>query len=209
MIWYLTTDDLMKKYVKLQTVEELEKTNYLIMSSRIRITEERENVLNISNLFLNAGMLKGVGFNTESDSILAKEEFKNFLLKNPNALSVICAMIECSILEGEDTVILCSPNELKCEYVQLFTLVIEELFHYPIHRYPDVEEIDLEDVIERILYYKKTLKEFTIKNGTEDQRKKMFANMSKKELKRRLKKRHLYDEDLSKSEMIEELLKCY
>lgn len=208
MIWYLTTEDLMEKYSK-RSVEELEKTNYLIMSSRVRTTIERDNVLNITNLFMNAGLLKGVGFNTESDSVLAKEEFKNFLLKNPKGLSVICAMIECSILEDEDTVIICTPNELKCDYLQIFCEVVSELFHYPILRYPATMELELEEAIQRLLYYKKTVKEYAIAQASDMDRMKMLGNMKKKELKKELKKRGLYSSSMGKEDMIEILNAFY
>ena len=208
MIWYLTTEDLMEKYSK-RSVEELEKTNYLIMRSRVRTTIERDNVLNITNLFMNAGLLKGVGFNTESDSVLAKEEFKNFLLKNPKGLSVICAMIECSILEDEDTVIICTPNELKCDYLQVFCEVVSELFHYPILRYPATMELELEEAIQRLLYYKKTVKEYVIAQASDMDRMKMLGNMKKKELKKELKKRGLYSSSMGKEDMLEILNAFY
>lgn len=199
----------MEKYSK-RSVKELENTNYLIMSSRIRTTVERDNVLNITNLFLNAGMLKGVGFNTESDSVLAKEEFKNFLLKNPKALSIICATIECSILEEEDSVIMCSPNELKCDYMQVFCEVIEDLFQYPILRYPNTTlDFDLEEVINRLLYYKKTVKKHLLSTASNVDREKMLSKMKKKELKKELKKRGLYSSSMEKSDMVEVLNAFY
>lgn len=208
MIWYLTTEDLMEKYSK-RSVKELDKTNYLIMSSRVRTTIERDNVLNITNLFMNAGLLKGVGFNTESDSILAKEEFKNFLLKNPRGLSVICAMIECSILEDEDTVIICTPNELKCDYLQVFCEVVGELFEYPILRYPATMEVNLEEAIQRLLYYKKTVKQYMLSQASDIDRVKMLEKMKKKELKKELKKRGLYSSSMGKEDMIEVLTAFY
>lgn len=204
----MTTVDLMEKYSK-RSVAELEHTNYLIMSSRIRTTIERDNVLNISTLFMNAGMLKGVGFATESDSILAKEEFKNFLLKSPKGLSIICAMIECSLLENEDTVILCTPDELKCEYLPLFAEVVSEVFTYPILRYPMVLKPDMEECIKRLLYYKKSLKEFMLNNASDLDREKMLTDMKKKDLKKELKKRGLYSPTMEKEDMIEILNAFY
>lgn len=208
MIWCLTTEDLMEKYSK-RSVKELEKTNYLIMSSRIRTTIERDNVLNITNLFLNAGLLKGVGFNTESDSNLAKEEFKNFLLKNPKGMSIICAMIECTVVEGEDTVLLCTPNEFKCDYMKTFCEVVYDLFAYPILRYPETAEVDLSDVIKRLLYYNKTIKSFLVTNANETDRTTMISRMSKKELRKALKKRGLYSDIMTKKDMIELLTEFY
>ena len=61
MIWYISTKDLMEKYSK-RSFKKLERTNYIIMSSCVRITKEHDNLLNVSPLFMNAGLLKGVGF---------------------------------------------------------------------------------------------------------------------------------------------------
>lgn len=208
MIWYATTVDLMEKVTK-RSVEELEHTNYLIMSSRIRTSIERDNVLNITNLFLNAGMLRGVGFTTESDSVLAKEEFKNDLLKNTKGLSVLCSIVECSIIEGEDTIILCTPDELECNYMQVFAEVVSEIFKYPILRYPDEVRPDISEAIKRILYYRESIKKYALSKASLSDREKMLSDMPKKELKKELKKRGLYSSGMDKEEMIEVLNEFY
>lgn len=208
MIWYLTTEELMEKYSK-RSVEKLERTNYLIMSSFVRITTERDNVLNITTAFQNAGQLKGVGFDTEPDSILAKEQFKNFLLKNPKAMSLLCATIECALIEGEDTVIICTPNEMKCKYLEVFAEVVEDIFGYPILRYPEETTMDVEEVIKRLLHYKSSIKEYLLSQSNDMDRIKMLERMGKKEIKKELKKRGLYSKDMTKSEMVDILNEFY
>ena len=112
MVYYMDTITLMKKYSKLP-IEVIDKTNFIIISSRIKITKNRENVLMASNMFINSGMLKGVGMEFDSDPEQALENFKRYLLKEPRALSLLCASIEAYITAGENTVFLCSPNDMK------------------------------------------------------------------------------------------------
>ena len=158
---------------------------------------------------MNAGLLKGIGFETEPDSFLAKEQFKGFLLKNPKSLALLHAIISCALLEDEDTVIICTPKELKCKYMQIFAEVVSEIFQFPILRYPNVVEFNPEEVIKRLLYYDKKIKKYFIINGSEVERSNMLDNMSKKDLKRELKKRGLYQPNMDKGDMVETLCAFY
>ena len=74
MIYYMDTVTLMKKYSKLP-IDVIENTNFIIISSRIHITKDRDNVLMASNMFINSGMLKGVGMEADSDPEKARFNF--------------------------------------------------------------------------------------------------------------------------------------
>lgn len=208
MIWYISTKDLMEKYSK-RSFKKLERTNYIIMSSCVRITKEHDNVLNVSPLFMNAGLLKGVGFDIEPDSITAKEQFKSYLLKNPKGLSILCALIECTLLEDEDSVIICSPKEMKYGYIQTFSEVVSQIFSFPILKYPNETSYNPEEVIRRLLYYRDAITKFVISKGTKSERTKLIAKMNKKELKKELKLRNLYSSTMSTGEMRDILSEFY
>lgn len=200
MIYYMDTNSLMKKYAK-RPMEDIENTNYIIISSRIRLTEDRDNVLMATNLFVSAGMLKGVGYEIETDSYLAKQNFKSFLLREPKPLSLICTMIECFLTAGEDSVLLCSPNELKAGYMQVIAETIEDLFHFPIREYPKEEPFDFKDVAERVLYYKEQTNKLRLLKMRPTEVRKYIRKLSRKELKRELKKRDLDYKGLEDDEL--------
>ena len=208
MVWYMDTVDLMEKYVK-RDYDKVMKTNYILISSRILTTKSRENVLNATNLFVNSGMLKGVRFETDPDSFMSIEEFKSFLLKNPKSLALICDMIESAILDNEDTILVCSPNEMKCKYMEVIANTAEELFGYPICRYPEEKPFDLEKVIKRVIYYDKKLEEVFLYLLPDSEKLKKIQQMTKKELKARLKKEGFYCKGMTKDEMIDEVFDLY
>lgn len=202
MIWFTDTVGLMEKYAK-RSGKELEDTNFIIVSSRIRITKERKNVLMASNMFVNSGILKGVGINLDPNSIMAREAFKTFLLKNTKPMALLCACIECTLLEDSDILFLCSPKELKCEYFSIMADVVWELFRYPILPYPQEKSFDKKEVIKRLLYYKESLKKKEFLKMNKSDKLRAMHKLSKKKLKYHLKKMGLYSNSLTKEEMVE------
>ena len=208
MIWYMDTVDLMQKYSK-REYEKVMKTNYILISSRILTTKTRENVLNATNYFVNSGMLKGVRFETDPDSFLSVEEFKSFLLKNPKSLDLICSMVEASILDNEDSILICSPNEMKCKYMEVIASTTEELFGYPICRYPEEKPFDIEKVLKRVIYYDKQLEEAFLHVLPDSEKLKKIQQMDKKELKTRLKKSGYYFKGMTKEEMVDEVFNLF
>lgn len=208
MIWYMDTVDLMEKYAK-RDYDKVMNTNYILISSRIMTTKLRDNVLNATNLFVNSGMLKGVRFETDPDSFLSVEEFKSFLLKTPKSLALICSMVESAILDNEDTILVCSPNEMRCKYMEVIASTTEELFGYPICKYPEEKPFDIEKVIKRVIYYSKKLNEVSLYLLPESEKLKKIRQMSKKELKMRLKKSGYYFKGMTKEEMVEEVFELY
>ena len=208
MIWYADTVDLMEKYSK-RDYDKVMKTNYILISSRILTTKLRENVLNATNYFVSSGMLKGVRFETDPDSFMSVEEFKSFLLKNLKSLELLCSIIEATILDNEDTILLCSPNEMKCKYMEVIAATTEELFGYPICRYPEEKPFDLEKVLKRVIYYDKKLDEAFLYVLPDTEKLKRIQKMNKKELKARLKKEGCYFKGMTKEEMIDEVFDLY
>lgn len=200
MVYYMDTEALMKKYSK-EDPEVIKHTNFIIISSRIKVTKDYENVLVASNLFINSGMLKGVGMEGDSDSDLAKEKFKFFLLREPKPLNLICAAVQAYLTANENTVFLCSPNELKVGYMQIIAATIEDLLHFPVCQYPKERAFDLEDVIERLLYYKKEAKRLHLRNLGPGEIRRYISKLSKKKLKKELKKRKQDFDGLDREEM--------
>ena len=200
MVYYMDTITLMKKYSKLP-IEVIDKTNFIIISSRIKITKNRENVLIASNMFINSGMLKGVGMEFDSDPEQALENFKRYLLKEPRALSLLCASIEAYITAGENTVFLCSPNEMKVGYMEMIAEAMESLFDFPVCKYPEERPFDLEEVITRLLYYKKEINKLHIKKMSRAEIRRYIEKLTKKKLKKELKHRDLDYEGLDSDEM--------
>lgn len=200
MIYYATTKDLMQEYSKLSK-HKIDNTNFVVLSNRIRITKDRPNVLSATHLMINGGELRGVGLDVPTDSSLARDQFKFFLLKNPKSLALVVNMIECDIGAGEDSLLLCSPEELKVGYMQTIADVVYDLFHYEIHHYPKEPDFDPEDTIKRVLYYKKQIKKLKFKMMSDGELMRYIQRLPKKKLKKELKRRGENIEGLTRKEM--------
>ena len=208
MIWIMSTVDLMEEYSK-RDYKKVMKTNYILITSRIIVTKLRENVLNATNLYVNSGMLKGVRFDRDPDSFMVAKEFKSFLLKNPKSLALLCSMVESAILDNEDTVLVCSPEEMSCKYMDGIADTVEDLFGYPICHYPEVKPFDIEKVIKRVIYYNQKLDEATLYFLPDSEKLKRIQQMSKKKLKTKVKKQGYYYSGMTKEEMVEVVFDMY
>ena len=205
MIWYCTTKELMKSYSE-RSVKDLEHTNYIIISSRIVTTKSHDNVFNATNFFLQSGSLKGTRFSEEPGSISSKEKFKSFLLQDVKSMGFLCSLIECSVLENEDSIFICSPNEMDVGYMQVIAETIYTLFQYPVLRYPDSRDIDLKEVITRLVYYKEENLNLRIRTSTGPELETVLKKLDKEKLKSILKERRIYQKGMSKREMIETII---
>lgn len=139
------------------------------------------------------------------------EHFKSYILKEFKILALLCSMVECDMLEDEDTFLFCSPNEWKeHQYLQIIAKAVEELFCYMIKRYPDKGgAIDLKESIRRVLYYKENIEKAQIKKAMGVERRKLLEKLEKKKLKEFLKERGIYESSFSRREMIELLVEYF
>ena len=188
----------------------IERTNFLPLSCKIRATEDHENVLNISATFLSAGMLKGIRFTTDPDSEEGIEQFKSFLLKDIRALSILLSVVETDIMQlgKEDTVFICSPEEMKLKYMTTLSSAIYQLFGYQMYRYPEEAVYDIEDVIKRILYYRRSIQEHVIRYEPR-KRYGVLNEMERGELKRLAKKHGVYYKGMRRQEIIDAIMSEY
>lgn len=197
----MSTKELMKYYSKMPK-KVIDKTNFITISTYIRITKERENVLSAGHLFINGGMLKGVGLN-DTDSLNAKNEFKFFLLSHYKSLAFLVTIAECELTSDFNTILLCTEEEMKAGYMYTIQEVFFDLFHYPILTISDshIDQYDKKDVIKRILYYKKKIKKIRMENMSDADLVRYIQKLSDKELKKELKKRDEEYKGLDRTEM--------
>ena len=205
MIYTIDTVDLMKKYYKVD-YDKLIKTNYIIIGSRVMITKNRKNVHNASNLFINTGMLRGVPFDIDQTSDEAYEQFKTYVIKNISSLKFLSDVVEALILDGENALFICSPNEMKTGYMKAISKLFFDLFGIPVCRYPNEEPFDLADTIKRLLGIKELVDRKLLFRIPEDDMIKQIKNMDKKKLKEELKYFDIYEGQDSRKEMRDDLI---
>ena len=85
--------------------------------------------------------------------------------------------------------------------MEIIATAIEELYGLPVRKFPEEADFDLRDVITRVLYYKKEIKKLTFKQMKPVQIRKYVKALTKKKLKKELKRRDLDSEGLTMEEM--------
>lgn len=205
MIWWLDTNTLMKKYVK-RSEEEVQNTNFLLLSAKVNCTIPSENVLNVYNTFLCANTFKGVDFFAEAGSRGAVDGFSKFLLNSPTILDFICTVLQNDLDGLEDTVFVLAKEEAVSFGIETFLMAIEELFGYRIEKYPNISSCDNHDVLKRIMYYTKETEAVNFSRMPEKEMLETIGNMEKKQLKKIARQIPQYVDGMGRKEMEELVL---
>ena len=188
MIWWMNTHTLMKKFTK-RSDEEVQNTNFLILSSKVNCTNLSNNVLNVYNAFLCVNTLKGVGLMDEPNSKEALAGFTKFLLNSPTLMQFIATVIQTDLSGTEDIVFLTTKEEADIFGMDTFTDAIFNLFGYRINEYPDNPEYSRVDVLNRLIYYLEESENALIGMMTNDKKLEVLSKKSKKE------QRHMVEDD--------------
>lgn len=206
MIYWITTKDLMKKYLQREGADAASTTNFLIFSPKIQCTIPQDNLLNVYGIFLSLGVLKGVGLTDEPDSINAHEGFKNFLLQSPKIIEFIATIIKSDLTSLENTLFVITPEEEHDGNITTFCDVVEELFHYRINKYPDVAGGPLGDCMKCVKYYQTETDKALIKNLPTARKLAVLESKSKKQIRRMIVDSGAYYKGMSKEDMIEAIV---
>lgn len=202
MIWWLTSDTLMKKYVK-RTEEEVHNTNFLLLSSKINCTQVSDNVMNVYNVFICVNTLKGVGLMDDPNSPEALAGFTKFLLNSPKVMSFLATVIQNDFTTSEDTVFVTTEDEKDVFGMETFTDAICNLFGYRINEYPDRPEYSYTDVLQRLIHYIEEADQALLDKMPMDKKVETLRQRSKKELKRMVKEDPRYIPGMKRDDMIE------
>lgn len=197
MIYFLDTKTLVETFTKEHTRKEILDTEFVIVSTRIQSKKEK-NVFN-SELYQEKLIFSLDGDDSNRDY----EIVKRGLIDNERVVKFLIKLMTFVLVEKRTVVLLCSPNEMKTGYLRLVAKVIENTFSYPV--------IDYKKEREKTFYYDpvvvakniKATEKYLLAHLLEDEsnRKEAVKLMTKKEMKKELKKLDLYHKDMTKSDM--------
>ena len=197
MIYFLDTKTLVETFTKEHTRKEILDTEFVVVSTRIQSKKEK-NVFN-SELYQEKLIFSLDGDDSNRDY----EIVKRGLMDNERVVKFLIKLMTFVLVEKRTVVLLCSPNEMKTGYLRLVAKVIENTFSYPV--------IDYKKEREKTFYYDpvvvakkiKAIEKYLLAHLLEDEsnRKEAVKLMTKKEMKKELKKLDLYHKDMTKSDM--------
>jgi len=215
MIYTMNTKTFLKIFSK-EDPKIIEKTQFVIISDKIRKSSEDDNVVFCRSLFPTSMMLADA--RNTNDSSFFRNAYMDMLHDN---CRLVLATIIMGVLEENYTVVfLCTLNEWKLKFMGYLSEYIESEFGYPIIDYkkfklkgydaiPTLEDFDIQKIKEKCqkVIDKATKKQLKKKMRTAEGRREILDNMSKGEMKKQLKKMNLYTGSNMSKHMMKSLLK--
>lgn len=215
MIYMMNT----KSFIKIFSHEDpkhIEKTQFVVVSKRIRKTVEDDNVIFCSKLFPSDMLL--ADYRTEFEEGYFEKEYRKYLDKNKLTLAIILK----GVIEEKYTVVFLSTlKEWKVGFMKILSKYIFDEFGYPVIDYKkykvgnklpaSVKNFDDRSVLDRC---NEVIKEEELSRKkrlmkTKEGRYELVTSMSKDEMKEQLKKMNLYSAGLDKHTMKELLIEFF
>ena len=211
MIFWMNSKVFQNDFLTNEDDDDILDAQYVIISARIRINRD-EDVKNVISakaiLFPDSYVCAGV----------TDDEFRSRYFEQCDKNRVfISTLLKGSIEEGYNIILLCTHKERKLKYLKYLSEYIYMEFGYPVYEYKEYSS----GKYELIPYEKeKILKKCNkiLEKSKREQKERLlqsengrkalmkdYKKMSKKELKKILKKRGLYTDEMSKSDMVETL----
>ena len=207
-IYYMNGKTFQKTFLN-ENPSAILKTQFVLVSSRIRKTGKHENVISCNQLLPDKRIM--ADYRNDLDPEFFMKEYRKQLDKN----KVLLAIIIKGVLEENFTVVfLCTELEWKLKYMQELAKYVEEIFQYTMYDYKKYKEgkqsiipYDSDYVLHRCdKIIEKSRKEQRRKDmKTYTGRQNIVNSMSKDEMIDQLKTMHLYAKGMTKKEMREML----
>lgn len=216
-LYYMDTGTLLNTFLK-EDPSKLVKAQFIIASTRIYKGDDNlDQVICANDAFYpsDSCFMYYDGYDGSIDKKGFKEEYFRQLDENKAFLATLIL----GVLSYKYTIFfLCSKKELKVGYLKLLAEYCDQEFHYPIYCYKNIKKgidspqrYDIDEVYNICDKIIKNARKENIKQqcSTERGRKKYVSEMSKSEMKKKLKKMQLYAPGLNKEEMKDLLMEFF
>lgn len=187
--------------------QDILKAQYVLISTRIRKRESQENIITANAILFPDPMVC---------TALTDVDFRDrYLTQCEKNKAFIATLIKGSIDEGYNIIFICTPKENKMKYLRYLSDYVYLEFGYPIYEYKlyssgalPLRSYKKDKILKKCdkILNKAKSDNYQREILTEDGRKRIvkdFKTMKKSDLKKNLKKRNLYQDGMSKKDMIE------
>lgn len=208
MLYYMDSKVFKDKFIPTETAKTILRAQYVIVSTRIRLTSTRSEMNNVITAL-------ALYPETEVLSRLTPEDMEDaYYQQLEDNEGLLCSLIRLSIEKNLNIIFLCTKNESKLGYMRWLSEYIYLTYEYPVYSYKDYikgapllkhdDEKVLANCKKRIKKAKKSKREKML--DSRQGRKRImdqFKSMSKKQLIKECKKRGLYSKTQTKEQMLE------
>lgn len=208
MIYTMNTKTFDKIFAR-ESVEKIERSSFLVISKRIRKSEEMDAVIFAKKLFPSDYLL--ADYRAGKDPLYFKEKYWEQLDDSKLTLAIA---VKNTIEEKVPLICICTKREWSLGFMKLFAEYIEDRFEYPVIDYKkyklkkiQISEIpyspeNTRKICNQVIKEEQKRKQKE-KESTMEGRYELVTGMSKDEMRLMLKRINLYTPGLTKSEMRE------
>lgn len=208
MLCYMDSKVFQNEYLEIEDDKDILRTQYILVTTKIRKRNEKNIIVGYRFFYPRNSVFE---YTDEGDM---KEEYFNQL---DDQIPLLSTLILGSIEEKYTIVFLCTKKESKLNYLSWLAEYVETVFRYPMidyHHYinwGDVMTYDEKQVAKTCKTVLKKSSKINLEKNKRSERgrktlERQVDSYDKKRLKKELKKRGLYSDKLTKSEMKELLL---
>ena len=208
MICYMNSKVYQNEYLEIEDDKDILKTQYILVSTKIKKRNEKNIISGYTFFYPRNSVFE---YTDEADM---KEEYFNQL---DTQIPLLATLILGSIEERYTIVFLCTKSESKLDYLSWLAEYVETVFKYPMINYHhyinwgDVMSYDEKQVAKTCKTVLKKSSKINLEKNKRTKRgrktlERQVDSYDKKRLKKELKKRGLYSDTLTKTEMKELLL---
>lgn len=211
MILYMGSKTFLDDFIN-QDPKTILRTQYIIVSSKIRKTGKYEKQVIIANNILYPNESLIMDYNNYKDN---EEYYYEYYKQLDECKPFLSHIILSDIRSNCDTVFLCAESELKFNYLKIISDYVSEEFRYKIYNYKKIKNrkiktIPPEDYLYAKEYCKKIVKASDEKrrrelSKTPKGRYKLITEFTNKKLKEKLEVFGEYEKGMSRKKMIKKL----
>lgn len=173
MLFYLNAKEFEKVFLVNESDKDILKTQYVLISTRIRTSGRYDNILLRNNFY----PVSEVIINSDNEEQLKSYYFSQ-LKENIVELALF---VQYSLVEEGNVVFMCSTKESRVHYLYYLAKYIENKFKYPVYNYTDyaLKLVKLKKYNEVEVY--KKIQNILNKSKKESKKQQKILNKYKKE----------------------------
>lgn len=204
---------LVETFTKIMSYDDILNTQYCIISTKIRVNGKHQNVSSASRLYPSASICSEYYYSKNDAEF--EDTYRKQLYDERGCVAIFASTV---ISDGADIVILYDESETSFPYIPVISSVIEDITGLPVYDFKKLvdkevkyREYDKDDAIRKInKIIKKTARNrYKMREATVEGRTRNVSEMSKSDMRRKLKDIDLYRKGMSKKDMKQRLITNY
>ena len=204
---------LVETFTKIMCYDDILSTQYYIISTKIRFNGRHSNVASGNRLYPSAGICSEYYYSKNDADF--EDTYRKQLYDDCTAIASLASIVVC---DGIDIVILYDESDSSFPFIPVISSVIEDMTGLPVYDFKKLvnheivyRDYDKNDAVKKInkILKKSKQNQYKMRECTVEGRNRNISEMSKSDMRRKLKDIDLYRKGMSKKDMKQRLITNY